>query len=218
MDSSAVYLPLFVRIDGRPCLLVGGGEVAYRKAQQLQTARAKLTVVAPSLCPALERLLADEKCVWQQREYISPEARHYCLVIAATDDPVVNRQIFTDSEAYGVPVNVVDQPQLCSVIFPSVIRRNPITLAVSSGASVPFLTRYLRQHLEHFLAGFHQLDKPAILLQFRDFVRQRVQDPAVKDRLYQRLLACDEKQWAGWSDASPPLDQWAAWIEEEKTR
>jgi precorrin-2 dehydrogenase/sirohydrochlorin ferrochelatase len=193
----STYLPLFFNLTDRPCLVVGGGKVAQRKVEQLLKAGAEVTIISPHIEPGLRRRLQPQRCEWLQRNYISPEASAYHLVIATTDDPGVNRQIYKDCLVRGVPLNVVDQPNLCTVIFPSIIRRGLVTLAISSGGKTPFLTHALRKQLETFLANVELLERSELLVTFRDFVKSRTDNFDVKKRLYQRLLACDKAQWSG---------------------
>ncbi len=211
-------LPLFFDIEDKPCLVVGGGEVAFRKVTQLVDAGGKITVIAPQIKAELQEILVSGGCRWLQRTYESPEAGEYRLVIATTDDPPVNKQIFRDCNSRGVPVNVVDQPELCSVIFPSIIRRGFITTAISSGGKAPFLTKELRKRMELFLDDIEVLEFSDLLLTFRDFVRSNTDDFSVKKKLYQRLLECDSGLWAEWSDGDPPYNLWRQWIEEENAR
>lgn len=215
MNLNKIYFPLFFDLNAKPCLVVGGGKVALRKVKQLLEAGAQVTVIAPQIVEELEKLLEPKRCEWLNRIYISPEASAYHLVIATTDDADVNRKIYQDCAARNVPVNVVDQPNLCSVIFPSVVRRNVMTTAISSGGTIPFFTRFLRERLETFLDEIYYLEKPELLLRFRDFVQRRARGEQLKNRLYRRFLACDKKQWSQWSAENPPLKLWIKWLQEE---
>ena len=145
------YLPLFANIAGRPVLLVGGGEVALRKARLLLDAGARLTVVAPQLHDELAALAAAGQLVVLNDSFEAAHLQGQRLVIAATDDEVVNAQVAAAAEANGLWVNVVDDPANSSFIFPSIIDRSPIMVAVSSGGAAPVLARLLRERLEALL-------------------------------------------------------------------
>ena len=145
------YLPLFANIAGRPVLLVGGGEVALRKARLLLDAGARLTVVAPQLHDELAQLAAAGKLAVLHEAFDAAHLQGQRLVIAATDDEVVNAQVAAAAEANGLWVNVVDDPANSSFIFPSIIDRSPIMVAVSSGGAAPVLARLLRERLEALL-------------------------------------------------------------------
>jgi uroporphyrin-III C-methyltransferase/precorrin-2 dehydrogenase/sirohydrochlorin ferrochelatase len=113
------FFPAFLKIEGRPCLVVGGGDVAERKVRQLTAARGQVTVVSPALTDALAELAAAGAIVHRQRTLGVDDLADAFLVIAATDDAGVNRQVAELAKARNVPVNVVDQPALCTFIVPS---------------------------------------------------------------------------------------------------
>ncbi|MGL4206574.1 MAG: siroheme synthase CysG [Aeromonadaceae bacterium] len=145
------YLPLFAKVTERPILLVGGGEVALRKARLLLDAGARVTVVAPELHEELIAL-REAQTLHHVAGTFSPEQLvGQRLVIAATDDEAVNAQVAAAAEAAGLWVNVVDDPANSSFIFPSIIDRSPIMVAVSSGGAAPVLARLLRERLEALL-------------------------------------------------------------------
>ncbi len=139
------FLPVFHNVKGRLCLVVGGGEVAKRKAGVLLEAGAKVRVVAPEI----DLALAKQQNV--QPIATSFEAEHLdgvILVIAATNDRNVNKHVSELAQARNIPVNVVDDPELCSFIMPAILDRSPLMIAFSSGGASPVLTRMLRGKLE----------------------------------------------------------------------
>ncbi len=142
------YLPLFHNLQGRRVLLVGGGEVALRKSRLLADAGAELRVVAPEICPELLALAGEDA---HRRGYASGDLQGACLVIAATDDEPLNARISSEAKALGIPVNVVDAPALCSVIFPAIVDRSPLIVAVSSGGDAPVLARLIRARIETWI-------------------------------------------------------------------
>jgi precorrin-2 dehydrogenase / sirohydrochlorin ferrochelatase len=130
-------------LGGRPCLVVGGGKVGLEKAKGLLECGAVVTVVAPEVDPALERLPVRRR----RKRYEPADLDGSFLVIAATPDRSVNHRVFRDAEARSMLVNVVDTPDLCSFILPAVYRRDPIALAVSTGGASPALAKRLRDEL-----------------------------------------------------------------------
>ena len=142
------YLPIFLDLKNRPCLLVGGGGVAHRKAVYLTDAGARLTVVALELSEELQALAHDKGIFVAKRAYQSSDVDGMQLVIAATADQSVNSQVYKDAKSQGILVNVVDQPELCDFIVPSIINRDPMQIAVSTGGASPVLARLLRARLE----------------------------------------------------------------------
>ena len=154
------FLPLFHKLQGRPVLVVGGGEVALRKARLLAEAGACLRVVAPDVRRELQAM-AGEQGVFL-RGYQSDDLQGVGLVIAATDDEPLNARISAEAQALGIPVNVVDAPALCSVIFPAIVDRSPLIVAVSSGGDAPVLARLIRAKIETWIpATYGQLPRLA---------------------------------------------------------
>lgn len=142
------YLPLFFDLKGKPCLLVGGGAIATRKARLLAKAGACIHVVAPSIEDELVQLAKTSggKCFHEvyQRAFVDNKV----LVISATDIASVNEVVAADCRALNLPVNVVDSPALCSVITPAIVDRSPIVIGISSGGDAPVLARKVRTMLE----------------------------------------------------------------------
>ncbi len=152
------FLPLFHNLKGRNVLLVGGGEVALRKGRLLADAGAALKVVAPEVDPQLSELAQTSQGSVQLRGYQAGDLQGICLVIAATDDEPLNAQISAQAQALGVPVNVVDAPKLCSVIFPAIVDRSPLIVAITSGGDAPVLARLIRAKIETWIpATYGQL-------------------------------------------------------------
>jgi len=178
------FLPVFQNIKNKLCLVVGGGAVAVRKAGVLLDAGAKVRVVAPQI----EEELA-------QRDYVEAisarfEPQHLdnvTLVIAATDDRAVNKQVSELAQARNIPVNVVDDPELCSFIMPAILDRSPLMIAFSSGGASPVLTRMLRGKLETMIPqNYSRL--AAFAERFREQVKQRVTNPAKRRIFWENAL------------------------------
>ena len=169
------YLPLFFDIKNQPCLLVGGGSVACRKARLLLKAGAKLYVVSPDITDELAELLSAHGGEHRHRPYQTEDLDNCRLVIAATDDEALNRQVSDDAQARQLPVNVVDNPELCTFITPAIIDRDPLTIAISSGGQAPVLARMLRARIESLVpAAYGQLAQLAA--RFRERVKSAFSD------------------------------------------
>ncbi|OEO25611.1 uroporphyrinogen-III C-methyltransferase [Pseudomonas sp. J237] len=145
------YLPLFHKLQGRTVLVVGGGEVALRKARLLADAGATLRVVTLAIRDDMRQMLESVHGELRLRGYQADDLEGVVLVIAATDDEPLNQQISEQAQARGVPVNVVDAPKLCSVIFPAIVDRSPLIVAVSSGGDAPVLARLMRAKIETWI-------------------------------------------------------------------
>ncbi len=146
------FFPLFLRINAnKRILIVGGGAVALAKAEALQPYRAALTVVSEAFSPEMAEFLEAHGIMHSQASYHADHLDGVGLVIAATDDEVANAQIHADAKARGVIVNAVDQPELCDVIFPAIVRRGPLQIAISSSGVSPVLARLVKQRIEKVL-------------------------------------------------------------------
>jgi len=147
------HLPIFLKLTGRPCAVIGGGAVAARKVQLLRAAGANVTVTAPELGAALAELLREGR-ITHRAENFSPAAlQGVALVIAATDDRAVNAEVSRLAQSQSIPINVVDDPELCSFILPAIVDRSPVVIAVSTGGASPVLARLLRARLESLVPG-----------------------------------------------------------------
>lgn len=145
------YLPLFHKLQGGRVLVVGGGEIALRKARLLADAGAALRVVAPEVDGQLAALAREGGGEVLVRGYQASDLESCRLVIAATDDSALNAQVSAEAQARSLPVNVVDAPALCTVIFPAIVDRSPLVVAVSSGGDAPVLARLIRAKLEAWI-------------------------------------------------------------------
>ena len=145
------YYPIFVELQGRPCLVIGGGREAQRKVEGLLAADARVTVIAPTLTGDLQRLLADGHIEYVLREYREGDLEAYDVCMVATDDGAVNAQVAAEGKRQRVWVNAADDPANCDFILPAVIRRGAVTVAASTSGTSPALARRLREELEAYL-------------------------------------------------------------------
>ncbi|MGL5332909.1 MAG: siroheme synthase CysG [Aeromonas veronii] len=184
------YLPIFCRLDNKPVLLVGGGEVAERKARLLLDAGAQLTVVAPKLDPELAELAANGSIEWLASEFASEQLAGKWLVVAATDRREVNALVYQSANQARIFANVVDDPKRSSFIMPSIIDRSPLMVAISSGGKAPVLARLLREKLEALLPQ-HLGAVAAFAGSLRDRVKARFATMGERRRFWERLLGAD---------------------------
>ncbi|MES9898423.1 MAG: siroheme synthase CysG [Sedimenticola sp.] len=181
------FLPIFLDVKDKPCLVVGGGEVADRKISLLLKAGAKVRVISPQLCNRLTNLAEDKLIEHQPRDYREGDLDECHLAIAATDSSSVNQLVSTHAQAARIPVNVVDQPELCSYITPSIIDRSPVVAAVSTGGASPVLARLIRSRLEALIpAGYGRLAELAN--NFRERVKEKLSKPSDRLRFWEKVL------------------------------
>jgi uroporphyrin-III C-methyltransferase/precorrin-2 dehydrogenase/sirohydrochlorin ferrochelatase len=145
------YFPIFMKLQGLPVLVVGGGTVAERKIRLLLKAGAEVSVVAGTLNEQIIAWTREARVFHLAEEYHNLQLQGKRLVFAATDDSHLNREVFRDAEAVAVPVNVVDDLQHCRFISPAVVDRSPIQVAITSGGASPVLARRLRAWIERLL-------------------------------------------------------------------
>jgi len=178
---SAFLYPVMLDVEGRPCLVVGGGGVAGRKIAGLLEAGARLTVVSPALVPAVLDIAREGRFRWWPREYAAGDVAGFSLVIVATDDRTVNAAVAAEARERGVWVNCADDPAHCSFILPSVVRRGPLTVAVSTGGTSPTMARMVREELETLL--------PADYGTLTELVGE------VRRALHERGIAVEAQRW-----------------------
>jgi precorrin-2 dehydrogenase/sirohydrochlorin ferrochelatase len=140
--------PIFVLLEDKPCLVVGGGSVGERKVLDLLEAGARVTVVSKDLTPTLTKLAQAGEIRYLNEPFTPEQVNGMVLVLAATDDREVNARVSAAAQARGILVNVADAPEYCNFIVPARVRRGELTLAISTGGASPAVAQKLRQELE----------------------------------------------------------------------
>ncbi len=181
------HYPVFLDLRGRSVLVVGGGRVARRKVAALRRCGARVTVVAPEIDASLRRMPGVAA---RRRRFCAADVRGAAFVVGAADDPAVNALASRAARARGIPVNVVDAPALCDAILPAVLRRGPVTFAVSTGGAGPVLARRLREDLARVYGpGLARLARAVAALRRR--TRTAAPTPAARARLLRRIVGPD---------------------------
>ena len=142
------YYPVYLNLENRRCVIIGGGGVAEGKIARLRESGAVIGVVSPDATPGIRQMAADGLLRWEPRPYRPGDLEDAFIAIAATNDREVNRAIYKEAEARGVMLNAVDDPPNCSFIAPSIVQRGPVTVAISTGGASPALARKLRESLQ----------------------------------------------------------------------
>jgi precorrin-2 dehydrogenase/sirohydrochlorin ferrochelatase len=186
MSHHPIDFPVCLRLEGRRVLLVGGGSIAEARAQELLAAGARLTVIAPSVTPAVRQLADAERIVLVERAYAAGDVRGQQLVFTATDDIQVSRAVATEARELGVLLNAADEPELCDFTLPSVGRRGPITVTVSTAGLAPALAALLRRQLVAQVAPHH-----VHLARLSGWLRQRLPRGPERMRLLRWLVDSD---------------------------
>jgi precorrin-2 dehydrogenase/sirohydrochlorin ferrochelatase len=180
------HYPLLVNLEGKGVTVIGGGAVAERKVRSVLECGAEVTVVAPEITPGLSDLAAEGSIAHEAREYRSGDLGRAALAFVAVDDAEVSAAAAKDAEAEGALVNVVDRPELCSFIVPSVLRRGPLAISVSTGGASPAWARKIRTSLEgEFGEEYARLLDAAANI--RKLCFEEIPDPARRREALERL-------------------------------
>ncbi|MCB2427162.1 siroheme synthase CysG [Methylophaga pinxianii] len=185
------YLPIFIDLKHRQCLVVGGGDIAARKAALLLKAQASVSIVAPEISEMCRQLLDDDRYVgkieWINAKFSPTYLGEQILVIAATDDENVNLQVYQAAKDRKILANVADQPEMCDFILPSVLDRSPIVVAISSGGQSPILARQLRARLETLIPPAYS--KLGLLVgEYRERVKAKFGQLKQRRRFWESVL------------------------------
>jgi len=181
------YYPIVLEMKDRPVLVVGGGSVALRKIELLLEAGASVTVVAPQVCEDIERMAEEGRLVAYRRAYTEGDVNGYSLVIAATNDRRVNAEVSKDAQGAGIPVNVVDDPELCTFIAPAVLRRGNLMVSITTAGCAPALSKRVREVVESCLGDEYGVLSD-IMSEVRVRAKRELPDIASRERVYQRIL------------------------------
>ena len=169
------YYPIFLNVSGKKCMVVGGGQVALRKARALLSSGANIEVISPALCSELDRLAEDGEITVLRKHYQPGDLRGAFIAIAATDDRRINLEVAKEARETAIPVNVVDDADSSDFILPSCICRGDVTIAISTAGRSPALARKIRTRLEKDLG-----DEYAALALLIAEVRAEVKDQGIK--------------------------------------
>ena len=181
------FLPIFMNVKGENCLVIGGGKIASRKVFMLLRAGAKVSVVSPELCQDLTIRKDEGEINHINRLFEDGDLDNCKIIIAATDDEKINSHVSQLAKSKNIPVNVVDAPDLCSFIVPSIIDRNPVQIAISTGGASPVLARLLRSRLETFIpAAYGRLAK--LVESYREKVKTKFSNTDEIRTFWEKIL------------------------------
>jgi precorrin-2 dehydrogenase / sirohydrochlorin ferrochelatase len=153
MSRRPRLFPAFLKLAGRPCVVVGAGSVAAGKITSLLDCRARVTVIAPHACVSVEQLAANRRIRWLPRRFTEGDLAGAFLAVAATSDAAVNRAVFLEAQNCRILCNSVDDPSNCDFYYPAVVRRGPLEIAISTSGESPALAQQIRCEIEESLDG-----------------------------------------------------------------
>lgn len=198
MKKKYPYYPIFIDIEDRNVLIVGGGVVCARKAETMLKYGAKVTIVSPELTDEIEGWVRDGQIQVRRKKYELQDLDGASLVIASTDDPCVNAYVARDCRRRKIPVNVVDVTHLCEFIVPAIVERGSIQIAVSTGGKSPALARTLKEDLQRTVGP--EYDEVNVLLgTLRRAAKKKLPTDIDRKRFFDGIIAAGvlEKLRAG---------------------
>jgi len=167
---------------------VGGGAIAERKAESLINAGAKITLISPVVTKKLEKIINAKIIVQCKRKYRKGDLKGFFLIIAATDESLINEKIYKEAQELGILINCVDIPEKCNFYIPSVIQRGDLQLAISSSGKVPYFTKKLREFLEGKFDNEFEKDLENLHQLRKKIIEESGNDTALKERKFEELL------------------------------
>lgn len=182
--------PIFLSLEHKRCLVVGGGQVAERKVDNLLGYSAHIEVISPDATKHLQKLAQEKRIVWARRAFSSDDLQGAFLVFAATDNLEVNRQVSELCHQQGLLVNAVDDPEYCDYYIPSTIRRNSLVVAVSTEGKSPAYAKKLRHQLEEIITPQHGRFVD-LLGEQRDLIKKSVPDIQKRQSIFEALAKLD---------------------------
>ena len=195
------HLPIFINLRQKPCLVVGGGDIALRKVNLLVKAQAKIKCISPEFCTGLIELSRENGLDLIEKRFESSDIDNQSVIIAATDDDKTNALVSSLAHESGIPINVVDSPDLSSFIMPSIVDRSPIVIAISSAGKAPVLARIIREKLETIIpSAYGKLAE--IAGEYRQKVKQRFVNLIDRRKFWESVFSgvIAEKVFAGRSE------------------
>ena len=177
------YFPFFIDIENKSCIIIGGGRVALRKVQKLKPFNPEITVIAPEICNEIKKLGGITLI---ERSFEENDLRHAFMVISATDDIKLNADIYDLCRERKILVNTVDDKTKCGFIFPSIVKEENVSIAVSTSGSCPVFARYLRKKLQSLLQKDFMAAKKLSL--WRGLVKERIPSESGRKRALKKIL------------------------------
>jgi len=184
------YYPICLDIKKRRCLVIGGGRVAERKVKGILACNAQVTVISPELTDNLLKLAARRQILWQKKPYQAGDIQGAFMVIAATDDPAVQKEVFLEAEKDNILLNVADVPDKCNFILPALAKRGDLTIAISTAGNSPALAKKLRRQLQKdYGPEYEKLVE--IMGQIRPVVMAKGESQQENEAIFNKILESD---------------------------
>lgn len=191
------YFPFFIDLEGKSCLIVGGGEVAYRKICILLEFGVSIHVVALDFCEKLKGLKVDnhlqDKLIMEKREYNENDFKDIFFVIAATDDAGVNHEVAQICKDKNILINAVDQKDDCSFYFPALVKKGELVTGISSGGSSPVLAKHIKKKAEVLIPNYYK-DINEQMGEIREYVKEHLATPLQRKNCFEEILKLSDRE------------------------
>ena len=186
-----VFYPVFLNIQNKRCLVVGGGKVAGRKIKRLVKCGASVEVLSPQVIPEIKDLLSEEQIIYEK--YSKKFLGDYLLVFAATDSKQVNRQIYYDTQENNILINVANDLDYCDFIVPALVDKGDLQIAVSSGGKSPALAKKIKERLQNEFSGEYE-EVTESLGEIRELIKNSVSDQKKRSLIFNKLAEIIENK------------------------
>jgi len=184
------YYPVFMKLEKKKCVVIGGGKIAEIKVELLLESDALVEVISPDLTKPLEELQRNGKIKYIKGKYKRGYLKGACLVIAATNFPGVNKKIYNDCQSMNIKVNVIDAPHLCDFIIPSALKRGSLVITVSTGGKCPALAKKIRHEIEEKYGEEYE-DFTELMGKLRDRIKEEIPEESDRRKFWKNLLSYD---------------------------
>ena len=191
-DEDFNFYPICINLQKFPCLVVGGGKVALRKVLSLQEFNANITVISPNICKPLIILSKEGKIKVIKKSYSKEFIKDYKIVFSATNNPEINKSVYTDCASEDILLNVVDDPSLCDFILPANLKRGNLTISISSQGKAPFYVKEIKKKLSHIISP-HYAEITDLAGDFRKRLINnfKINSPKIKEKAFNKFLSID---------------------------
>jgi precorrin-2 dehydrogenase/sirohydrochlorin ferrochelatase len=191
----STFYPILINLQRFPCLVVGGGQVAFRKIQSLLSYNVKITVLSPKICKPLKTLIKKNKIKIIPKAYSKEYIKNFRIIFCATDNQKISEQVHIDCKIGNKLLNVADVPDLCDFILPAVVRRGDLTISVSSQGRAPFFAKEIKNKIDHIFPSYYE-DIIDLAGKFRSTIMKskKLNSPKIKEKAFMKFFMIDWKK------------------------
>ena len=189
------FYPILINLKRFPCLVVGGGQVAFRKIQSLLSYDVSITVLSPKVCQPIRALIKKNKIKIIPKPYSKKYIKNFKIIFSATNKHKINEQVYSDCKTENKLLNVVDVPELCDFILPAVVQRGDLSISVSSQGRAPFFVKEMKNKLDHIFPSYYE-DIIDLAGNFRSTIMKdkKLNSPKIKEKAFTKFFMIDWKK------------------------